>query len=454
MKKHIITQLLFLILLILTTSCESMIEVDLPENKINEKDVYQNISTTKAVLSTIYSNIRDKFFLSKNSSGLAYGLSLYTDELDYLGTSTNDLYLNTINADNNSSRLWWDNAYQSIYTINAFINGVSQSSAFEKQIKNQLLGEAYTLRALHYQYLIQLYGDIPYTTSTDYIFNTSIYKTPYHLALIEIEKDLLHAVELLSYEYRDNQRFYVNKAVAELLLVENYLLQKKYSEAESLAQKLVYNSLYNIEMNLDQTFKKTAKSTLWQISPLQNSAATPEANLYLFTSITPTTTVLSKKLIDSFDTNDMRFKHWIKEVKSNESVLYGVYKYKNKTNNTDEYSVFFRIEQANFLLAESLYRQDKISEAVQVINTVRIKRGLNGLPLNITKQEFETQYLTESNKEFFTESGHRFFTLKRLEKLQILKDTKPNWREFHQLFPIPEKQLLINKNLNPQNNGY
>ncbi|WP_233266156.1 RagB/SusD family nutrient uptake outer membrane protein [Myroides fluvii] len=106
------------------------------------------------------------------------------------------------------------------------------------------------------------------------------------------------------------------------------------------------------------------------------------------------------------------------------------------------------------MLAESLYRQDKISEAVQVINTVRIKRGLNGLPLNITKQEFETQYLTESNKEFFTESGHRFFTLKRLEKLQILKDAKPNWREFHQLFPIPEKQLLINKNLNPQNNGY
>ncbi|WP_233266158.1 RagB/SusD family nutrient uptake outer membrane protein [Myroides fluvii] len=178
-----------MILVILTTSCESMIEVDLPENKINEKDVYQNINTTKAVLSTIYSNIRDKFFLSKNSSGLAYSLSLYTDELDYLGTSTNDLYLNTINADNNSSRLWWDNAYQSIYTINAFINGVSQSSAFEKQIKNQLLGEAYTLRALHYQYLIQLYGDIPYTTSTDYIFNTSIYKTPYHLALIEIEKD-------------------------------------------------------------------------------------------------------------------------------------------------------------------------------------------------------------------------------------------------------------------------
>lgn len=439
---------------LMITSCESMIEVDLPENKINEKDVYQNITTTKAVLSTIYSNIRDKFFFSKNNSGLAHGLSLYTDELDYLGTSINDLYLNTINADNSNSRLWWDNAYQSIYTINAFINGVSQSSALEKQIKTQLLAEAYTLRALHYQNLIQLYGDIPYTTSTDYTFNTSISKTSYHLALLAIEKDLLQAVELLTYEYRDQQRFYVNKAVAELLLVENYLLQKRYNEAQNLSQKIIQNSMYSIELNLDQTFKKSAKSTLWQISPLQNTAATPEANLYLFTSLTPTTTVLSKKLIESFDSNDLRLKHWIKEIPSNGNILYGVYKYKNKTNNTDEYSIFFRIEQAYFFLAESLYRQDKLTEAVQIINTIRNKRGLDALPLKITKQEFEKQYLIESNKEFFTELGHRFFTLKRLEQLDELSKSKPNWRGFHQFFPIPEKQLLINKNLNPQNNGY
>ncbi|AJA67379.1 Starch-binding associating with outer membrane [Myroides sp. A21] len=436
------------------TSCESMIEVDSPTNMVNKEDVYKDIATTKSALAYLYSNIRANSFLSKKPTGLHHGLSLYTDELEHIGTTDNNYFLNTIQASGSETAQWWNNAYQDIYAINAFIEGLSQSSYIEQEIKKTLLGEAYTLRALYFQNLVQLYGDIPYTTSTDFKSNTTISKKPYQLVLIDIEQDLLKAIEYLKYSFRSPDKYYVNKAVAELLLSENYLLQKKYDLAELYSKNVIDSNLYHIEEDLTKTFKKDAKSTIWQISPEQGSYITPEASNYIFTTIAANTSVISDKLLNSFDTSDLRKQYWLKEIEVNGQVFYGVYKYKNKTNNTDENSIFFRIEHVYSILAESLLNQNKLSQATQIINKIRTKRGLLPLDTNIAKQELEQNFLQEMYKEFFAENGHRFFTLKRLNQLGQIKEIKTNWKDYNNLFPIPEKQLLINTNLNPQNNGY
>lgn len=435
-------------------SCERMIEVDSPTNIVKKEDVYKDIATTKAALAYLYSNIRANSFLSKDRTGLHHGLSLYTDELEHIGTTDNNFFLNTIQANGVETELWWNSAYQDIYAINAFIEGLTQSSYIEQEIKKTLLGEAYTIRALYYQNLAQLYGDIPYTTSTDFKLNTIISKKPYPLVLVDIEQDLLQAIEYLNYSFRSPDKYYVNKAVAELLLSENYLLQKKYDLAELYSKNVIDSNLYFIEEDLTKTFKKDAKSTIWQISPEQGSYITPEANNYIFTTIAANTSVISDKLLKSFDASDLRKQDWLKEVEVNGHVFYGVYKYKNKTDNTDENSIFFRIEQVYSILAESLLNQNKLPQAIQIINKIRTKRGLLPLGASMGKQEVEQHFLQEMYKEFFTENGHRFFTLKRLNQFDQIKEIKPNWKDYNNLFPIPEKQLLINPNLNPQNNGY
>ncbi|MGL4585183.1 MAG: RagB/SusD family nutrient uptake outer membrane protein [Flavobacterium sp.] len=436
------------------TSCERMIEVDSPTNMVNKEDVYKDISTTKAALAYLYTNIRNNAFLSKSPTGIHHSLSLYTDELDHIGTSDNNYYLNMIQASGPETILWWNNAYQDMYAINAFIEGLTPSPYIEQEIKKTLLGEAYTLRALYYQNLVQLYGDIPYTTSTDYKSNTTISKKLYQVVLVDIEQDLLQALDYLTYSFRSPDKYYVNKAVAELLLSENYLLQKKYDLAELYSSKIIDSNLYQIDEDLSKTFKKDAKSTIWQISPEQGSYITPEASNYIFTAIAANTSVISEKLLKSFDSNDLRKQHWLKKIEINDQTFYGVYKYKNKTDNTDENSIFFRIEQAYSILAESLLSQNKLPQAVETLNVIRTKRGLLPLSTNIAKVELEQEFLQEMYREFFTENGHRFNTLKRLNQLSQIKEVKPNWKEYNSLFPIPEKQLLINTNLNPQNNGY
>lgn len=447
------TVCLFLISLLLY-ACESLIEVDLPNDRMNQEDVYNDLNTTKSALNSVYINLRNSPFFSKDVSGINFRMSLYTDELDFIGTSVEYFHQNSIEPSDGEITTWWNNAYINIYSLNLFIEKLTASDHIEALDKNQLLGEAYTLRALYYQTLVQLYGDIPYTTTSNYTLNTSIGKTQASQVVLQIEKDLLKAIDLLSDQYRSIERYYVNKAVASLLLAENYLLQQRNDQAEIYSQSAIDNSQYQIEDDLSTTFKKTAKSTLWQLSAEQSTAATPEANLYVFTALGGFTSTVSDKLMDLFDPHDLRLTHWITEVVLDNRTYYGVFKYKNKTNNTDENSIFYRIEHAYFFLAESLLKQGKNTQAIEVLNKVRIKRGLNPLALNLSDVQLEKALLEESFKEFFTESAQRFFTLKRFDKLEELRLVKPNWQEHHSLLPLPETQLLLNQNLRPQNSGY
>ncbi|MNL06269.1 SusD family protein [compost metagenome] len=73
----------------------------------------------------------------------------------------------------------------------------------------------------------------------------------------------------------------------------------------------------------------------------------------------------------------------------------------------------------------------------------------------VTSTEIIDAVLSERRLELFTEHGHRFFDLKRTGKLNtVLSDTKLQWKNTNRLLPLPESELLLNTNLNPQNEGY
>ncbi|UVD79118.1 RagB/SusD family nutrient uptake outer membrane protein [Myroides albus] len=450
---------IFLILLItLSTSCTELVEVDLPDTKIDKSEVFKDASTIKAALNNLYLNYLSSSLFNKANTGINFNISLFTDELDYYGSNaaSNDIYLNTITDTHSTINNWWNNSYQHIYVINAFIEGVEKTDVLQEKQKNTYLGEAYTLRALYYQYLAIFFGDIPYTKSTDYKLNKNLVRTPYTQVILNIEEDLKIASNLLDYTYRDTNKFYANKAVADLLLIENYLLQNRYDKAEQIAQALIDTNIYNIEIDLQTTFKKNAKSTLWQLSPrsLVGNSATSEALLYIYSNFTTNSSTISDALLNLFDEQDKRKNNWLNKITLDNQDFYQVYKYKNQNNNTDEFSIIFRIEQIYFDLVFSFIMQDKIDKAIDTLNILRQKRGLDNLPVSLNKQELIDYYLQESSKEFFTENARRFIDLKLTNKLEVLQNTKPSFKSHHNLLPIPIKQIEINKNLLPNNPGY
>ncbi|AJA70413.1 RagB/SusD family nutrient uptake outer membrane protein [Myroides odoratimimus] len=450
--KNIFNSSLLLLTILLFQSCEDTIEIDLPTDQINTVNVFKDKQSATSALANLYISLREVSIFTGNSQGIGSVLGLYTDELTptYLPPTSDTFFLfnNSLDPTRFVISTLWNTSYSNIYAINSFISGVNNSNGITSEEKEQFLAQAYVLRAMYYQTLNQIYGDIPYTITTNYKVNTKIIKTPALEVLKLIEQDLLKALETLTYSDSSSNKYYPNKAVAELILAKNYLLQKRYEKAEFYSKLVTNNPLYSIETDLSMVFKKSSKSTLWQMANSATVAPTYEAQTFvLFTSNSGS--ILSNTLLSSFDNNDLRKQLWTKEFQNTGKIH--AYKYKNRRDNTDECSILFRIEEAYFILSEALIYQNREKEAIPYLNTIRQRANLVALPNTLDKEQTLDAMLKESQKEFFIEHGRRFFDLKRNNKLSLLKPSKPNWQDKHALFPYPDKEILINPNLNPQN---
>jgi hypothetical protein len=457
MTTYKISYIIFILFLIqICTSCEKMIEVDTPVNQITSQQVFEDVQTANAAMAGLYATLWDNSPLAGDQTGKLLGA--YADDLNYYATASTtgilELYNNTQIDSNTAVYSYWSSAYQKIYTANAIIEGTQNSTALSVTDKNRIKGEALLVRSILYYYLQQIFGDIPYPDTTNYQINQSLAKITSAEVLTRMETDLGESISLLVDEYRNTERIYPNRKVAQLMLAKVYMLQNKWSEAESILKEIKQNSMYQFETNITKVFNKSGTHILWQLKPKNPGDATKEAAAYYFINAAPSNFALSQNLIAVFNSSDLRKQNWITAVPFNGNTWYRADKYKNRTNNTTEYSIIFRLDEVYLLLAEALAQQNKTSEALPYLNTTRQRAGIASLILPITKETFLNEVLLENRKEFFTEMGHRFLDLKRLNQLNSLYPAKPNWKEFHKVWPIPQKDILLNPNLNPQNNGY
>lgn len=437
-------------------SCEKLIEVDVPNNQIELGHVFQDTQTANAALSGLYAGLWDSSPLSGDQTGRFLGT--YVDDLDcYAITSIDgsyDLYQNKQIDSNPLIFSYWTNAYQKIYVANSIIEGVENSTSLPTLVKNRIKGEAMLIRSVLFFYMQQIFGDIPMPTTTDYKVNQSLAKTVSVEVLNKLVNDLNHVITLIPDDYRSTERIYPNRKVAQLMLAKVYMLQHKWIEAESILKNIYQSPLYQFQNDITKVFTKTSSHILWQLKPKNNGDGTKEAITYYFSGAAPNSYALSQNLMSSFSSGDLRKLNWTGTVTVGSSTWYRAEKYKNRTNNNSENSIVFRLEEVYLLLAETLIQQNKTYEALPFINATRQRAGLAALSDQYSQNQLMDELMMENRKEFFTEMGHRFFDLKRTGRLNTLVIAKPNWKDFHNLWPLPLKELQLNPNLKPQNTGY
>lgn len=229
----------------------------------------------------------------------------------------------------------------------------------------------------------------------------------------------------------------------------------KWAEAEVLYQSVLQTSGYSFQTDLSKVFQKSGTHIIWQLKPRNNNDPTKEAALYNFTAA-PVSYMLNPNLVSSFSGNDLRRQQYFTGVVFNGQTNYKSTKYKITAagTNTTEYSVIYRLEDIYLSLAESLVMQGKVAEAVPHLNRTRVRAGLTPLGTTVPAATALDEIKAERRKEFFSEHGMRFLDLKRWGQLDNLTAVKPNWKPFHSHWPVPQKEILVNPNLNPQNEGY
>ncbi len=448
------------VLLFFVSGCDSFVEVDLPSSQLTPASVFEEKATATAAMTDIYSKLRENGLLTGNGSGMSAELGSYTDELNFYGAtavSTQFFYNNVITPSNSTISNWWSKSYNQIYSANAVYEGVSASTKLLPADKNQLMGEALFVRAFVHFYLINLYGDVSYITTTNYEENQEVHRMSTADVYNHIIADLETAQTLLPADYLETLRTRPNRAVATALLARVYLYHGDYALAANAASAVLNETAtYGLETDFDKSFLKESQSTIWQFSPKGNGRNTYEGANFIFNVDPPQFVALRSDLLNAFEPGDLRRIHWVREVTNGANTWYHAYKYKQRTitETSMEYSIVFRLSEQYLIRAEARAKQGDIINGKDDLNVIRNLAGL-GASTAVTQQDLLDAILKEKWVEFFTEHGHRFFDLKRSNKLDnVLGLTKPGWNSFEALFPIPATELSLNSNLSPQNLGY
>lgn len=464
-----------ILLLFTTSSCKKFVEIGPPKSELATNNVFNDNGTANSAILAIYSQM-----VSGDASPyrIPFTTGLSSDELTNNNSSAVDIYINYVDPVNSFfANSLWTAAYNYIYQANAIYEGCKAPNSLDPEVKKQLSAEAVFLRAYWHFFLVNLYGEIPVITSTDYSRNSVASRTSIAKVYDQIIADLKYSEANLNENYvgadaikTSEERVRPNKSTATALLARVYLYTGKYSEAEAEATALInQSSRYNV-MPLNKVFLANSKEAIWQLMPVNGSLInTVEGVNFIPDSSTPVAeekAEISPQLISSFEPNDLRNSNWIGTYLDTSATPGKSYFYPNKYkvrsgSSYSEYSMIFRISEQYLIRAEARAQLGSLFASVEDLDIIRDRAGLPKVKdtnPGIDKESLITKIFHERQTELFTEQGHRWFDLKRSGKVDavmaLVTPTKGGvWNNNMSLWPIPNKELLNDRNLN-QNKGY
>ena len=454
---HIFTfraALLFVSASLLLGSCKKFLDIGGQPSSLTEENAFIDSSTATGTVLALYSTIGNA---NPQSNSVPFNIVKYgmmsADDAYFLTNSAFDNFRNnTLAAGGDLGGLWY-NLYQNIGRANYIIKNLNSSTTLSTSVKNQLMGETKFWRAWCYFYLTNFFGAVPLVTSTEALENAKLPRSPQPQVYELILADLTESKNLLTDRYISIDRARANKKAATALLARAYFYQQKWTEAEREAGEVIGDNNYKIKANLDSVFEKTSPELILQIA--NSTGVTSWGGEFIPASTTPNV-VLYDTLANTFEANDKRKVSWTKSIDYGGVTYYYPHKFKQRSGNAgNEYHVMLRLAEMYLIRSEARANLNDIDGAVDDINVIRDRAGLDDLEDTITKDELISALEHERWVELFTEWSDRWFNLKRAGRADaVLGLIKPQWQSFQQLYPVPQGERQANPNLNPDNPGY
>ena len=423
-------------------SCDKYLDIE-PVGQVIPKSVEEY----RSFLTSAYS-------ITKESKVLT---TYRTDELalsaDALGVEQyEDLFIwNDVNPSPLTSVFPYASLYNTIFYTNHVINSEATIEGNQSD-KEQLIGEAYALRAMQYFELINLYAK-PYNKSTantdagvpitleydaEKEFLVQTVEDVYALIL----SDLTMAESLINIQKQEvgyNYRF--SMIAVKAFKSRVYLYQQDWQKAIDLANEALAINAEIQNLNLDTSIMPSEYNAVESILALETVASFDLVN----------NTTISKTLIDSYNqTADVRFSLYFKE---NTDGSFS----SNKSAET-KFKVSYRTAELHLTIAECLAalnedllaKEKLISFAENRYTTdgfTAYKANVNSLNSNDLKAEI----LEERRREFAIE-GQRWNDLRRTTQPKLTKIfegviyTLEN-NDDRYVIPFPNDATINNPNL-------
>lgn len=441
-------------LLLLAAGCDSVLSTT-PKSDLAADQLIVDSRSALGALTGAYDGLQSLSYYGLDAELLG---DLPADNSTWVGTYQflGNIEDNHIAPDNPEITDMWTAIYREIDRDNVILNRVPNVAAIDDATRGEVMGEAYFLRALSYHNLVKFWGDVPMplapVSSAD---DASHYtRTPVLQVYTQILSDLDNAEKMIK-NTSDTRR--ATPMAVEAIRARVLFYRASVTGANAAADyqaaldaaNVVLAGRDTLTVPFGDLFTATGSNTSEDIFRVSFTPAEYNELGYYWLYAGRTEVRPTKELASTFAANDLRKPVTLGPRTPGSSQLQA-----NKWPTTigAEHPHVIRLAEVVLIKAEALARLNRLAEAVDEYNKVRIRAGL---PKHVFGVDVKTQadvlaaIMLERRHEFAFE-GDRWPDLVRAG---LAVNVKGLDNPGYVLFPIPARDITTTPGLT-QNPGY
>jgi hypothetical protein len=439
-SKFSLVHITLFVLVINLTSCKKFLDVQPSDAVSDETTIVDKGSAENAVRGAYRALAGSGYY----GGTFQFDVLMSGNVLTYTQSGTGQLQFqgHTLTADNNDLEAIWTAIYKTINITNHVITKVPNAVDYNltPAYRNQLLGEAYFIRALCYFDLARTWGSVQIflTPTTKVQDKLGVKRSTQAEVYAQVLADLNQAETLLP---NSTVRDRASVKTVRALRARYYLYQSRWSLAEADATTLIADSTnYKLVKPYNTFFTKP--NTTESIFELSFSTAYPNA---LFAGF---------KSGGNYIANDsIKAKLTTASVGGTRSSLINVSGSKAfvvlyPTSNGSDPTYLIRLSEMYLIRAEARAQQNDLVGALSDLNAVRNRAGLANSTAS-TQADILLAIEDERRVEFAFEP-HRWFDLIRTDRAGVVLGAT-NTQKY--VWPIPAPERFADPTLD-QNPGY
>lgn len=459
--------IIFLVAFITASGCD-VLNQD-PQTAIAEENAIRDLKSANAALNGLYSQLQAAEYYGSNLqiiSDVTSDISQSVGTWDFYREM--DTYVTS--AGNLENRNLWSEAYAAVNHANNIIAEVQNLDNIPQENKDQILGEAYFIRALAFFDLTRTFGGVPGEAGTMGIplptepsrqIDDSSFpeRTSIEASYNQVESDLQAAESRLTGFDSPNR---VSEAAVQALFSRLYLYTKEFDLAEQYASDVIGNSTFELVDNFADIFvEENTAEAIFELS--YNTTDPNDIRFWYYPSSGGgrgdialhddyAEMVMSRSDDDRGD---------LIAFDDNVGVYYPT---KYQKSGSDDNIQILRLAEVYLNRAEARVRQETPDEtgALSDLNEIRNRAGLQDTAgTGVDEPEEILQAIEKERGIEFIEEGHRWYDLVRTGRaMDVLTNIDRTNGEpvsldnaGRMVFPIPSRDIDANDNLD-QNGAY
>ncbi len=452
----------------LASACEDTLSLE-PVNEVAAQDAIVNAATARGALKGAYDALQDDEFASYYSGDFMVFSDLASDDVRHSGTfdTYRQVDRNQLEASNSTLLGFWEQLYVAINRTNVLIQKLPDVPGLDADERDDMLGQAYFLRALNYHNLVKLWGGVPLRlvpfggiqeiddaditrATTAETYAQILADLDQSLTLLQTTDDPTVATRGAVWALRSRVLLYQGNWAGVLVAADSaedygYTLAPEFDDLwtpEGQTPEDIFKISYTAEEahSMGWYYRAKGYGGRYELAP----------RCPIVDAFDPDVDCSLTSFMGNWSPTDARAAYSIQVNEGNGQPFAAKY----PTGIGDEDIHVIRFAEVILNRAEALAQLNRLGEAIDEINRTRVRAGLAPLVLGVgvanTQAAVLDAVLAERRLELAFE-GHRWPDIVRTGRAVALLGIQN--RPHQVLFPIPQEERDVSPNIT-QNPGY